>query len=63
MKKWLTTILVIAITALLLGYALASVDLAALVNGSPEFKDRKPYRPIWNAVKLAADKMGSPPGK
>ena len=30
MKKWLTTILVVAVTALLLGYALWKVDLAAL---------------------------------
>ncbi|MCK5365246.1 MAG: flippase-like domain-containing protein, partial [Gammaproteobacteria bacterium] len=30
MKKWLTTILVVAITALLLGYALWKVDLEAL---------------------------------
>ena len=30
MKKWLTTIVVIAVTALLLGYALWQVDLAAL---------------------------------
>ena len=37
-----------------------AVDLAALVNGSPEFNDRKPYRPIWNAVKLAAAELGVP---
>ncbi len=30
MKKWLTTILVVAVTALLLGYALWKVDLVAL---------------------------------
>jgi uncharacterized protein (TIRG00374 family) len=32
MKKWLTTILVVAVTALLLGYALWLVDLEALVE-------------------------------
>jgi lysozyme family protein len=37
-----------------------AVDLAAIVNGSPVFNDRTPYRPIWFAVRTAAAELGVP---
>ena len=45
MKSWLTTILVVAVTALLLGYALWNVDLAALgeVLASADYRYVVPF--------------------
>ena len=45
MKKWLTTILVVAVTALLLGYALWTVDLEALgrVLASADYRFALPF--------------------
>lgn len=45
MKSWLTTILVVAVTALLLGYALWNVDLAALgeVLASADYRYVAPF--------------------
>ena len=45
MKKWLTTILVVAVTAVLLGYALWKVDLVALgeVLASADYRFVAPF--------------------